>query len=302
MAAPIATYYTVYDWMIGELGLKGGVERDTYALLYSLANKQGNCKVGLRYMAGRTGYSERGIRKAISSLKDMGLVSTERELHHGANLYKIYEPASIIGRFFKEEISEEQSSAVLTRTEEQSSAEQRNKVPVTEEQSSGDTPYIYFDINSYNYFFIADGASAQKEKEDLLKEFFYVYGIYQPIEELLRFWDYHEQTGWVNARGQKIVKKKSAARYWTFQTGVRRQSDLAKEIINRLSVVIPEEKKIILIADLENLYREEDKLIMVVRSARIPELLETDENIVREFSKILFDVCGKGVSLEYKKL
>ena len=50
-------YYTVHDWMVRDLDLKGGAERDVYALLYSLADQSGVVKVTLRYLVERRGYS-----------------------------------------------------------------------------------------------------------------------------------------------------------------------------------------------------------------------------------------------------
>lgn len=295
-------YYTVYDWMVADCNLKGGAERDLYALLYSLADNTGIAKVSLGYLIERTGYSERGVIKAMQSLISQGWIMKARASHYGINEYGIVEPASIIGRFDKSKISAEQSAGDFKKTTEQSAVEQLNKVQVITEQSAVDSPYIYnFYNNIYNNFFITDDPSEKKEKEILLEEFFINFGLYQPMDEVMRFWEYHEQTGWKNGKGQKIVNKISASHFWKIdETTAHRQSDLARRILSNLIPKMSSEQRKCIIAETISVTKQENVVYFEFESSQPIDILENDKKVFGAFSSIMRAICGKGISVEYR--
>lgn len=114
-------YLTIQGWQINQLGLKGN-ELIIYAAIYGFTQAEGQWFTGSQqYLADWTNSTTRGIRKALTSLEEKGLLLIAK--NGKSNKYRAIRP----------EI-EEQSSANVT--EEQSSAKQRNKVPLIEEQSS----------------------------------------------------------------------------------------------------------------------------------------------------------------------
>lgn len=292
-------YYTVYDWMVQRL--QGGAERDIYALLYSLAYKVGVAKVSIGYLIERTGYSDKAVRTAIIRLIEAGWIMKARGSHYGINEYGIVEPASIIGRFDKSQISTVETTADIQKTAVETTAEQRQKLPLILEETTANTPYIYSFYNKiYNIFFITDDASEKKEKEVLLEEFFNMFGLYQPMDEVMRFWNYHEQTGWKNSKGQKIVNKKSAAQFWRIdEQTARRQSDLAKRILSRLLPAIPAEQRICIIAELENLQCNGNTVMWQFTTEQPIYIIEDNPNIMSVFTKIMRQTCGKDVQVIY---
>ena len=295
-------YYIVYDWMIQECRLKGGAERDVYALLYSLADKSGIAKVSLGYLIERTGYSDKSVRLAINSLIEKGWVMKARQDHYGINEYGICEPASIIGRFDKSGITEVKITADFEKTQVKTTAEQRQKLPLISEEITADTPYIYnFYNKTYNNFFITDDPSEKKEKEVLLEEFFNMFGLYQPMDEVMRFWNYHEQTGWKNGKGQKIVSKKSASHFWKIdETTARRQSDLARRILSNLISAMSSEQRKCIIAETISVTKEENKVIFQFESEKAMHILENDNKVYSAFCNIMRAICGKGISIGYR--
>ena len=298
-------YYTVYDWMVTDCNLKGGAERDVYALLYSLADNTGLAKVSLGYLIERTGYSERGVIKAMQSLISQGWIMKARASHYGINEYGIVEPSCIIGRFDKSKKTTEQSAVEIKKTTEQSAVEQLNKVQLITEQSAVDFPreqYIYFFYNKiYNNFFITDDPSEKKEKEVLLEEFFINFGLYQPMDEVMRFWNYHEQTGWKNGKGQKIVNKISASHFWKIdETTARRQSDLARRILSNLISAMSSEQRKCIIAETQSVTKEENKVIFHFETDKPIDILEKDKKVFGAFCSIMRAICGKEISVEYK--
>ena len=292
-------YYTVYDWMVADCNLKGGAERDLYALLYSLADNTGLAKVSLDYLIERTGYSDKAVRKAIIRLMEAGWIMKARNSHYGINEYGIIEPNSIIGRFGKGEISAVESTAVTTV---ESTADIWKKVPLILEESTADTPYIYnFYNNIYNNFFITDDPSEKKEKEVLLEEFFINLGLYQPMDEVMRFWEYHEQTGWKSGKGQKIVNKISASHFWKIdETTTRRQSDLARRILSNLIPKMSSEQRKCIIAETISVTKQENVVYFEFESSQPIDILENDKKVFGAFSSIMRATCGKGISVEYR--
>lgn len=124
-------YLTIQGWQINQLGLKGN-ELIIYAAIYGFTQAEGQWFTGSQqYLADWTNSTTRGVRKALASLEEKGLLLIAK--NGKSNKYRAIRP----------EI-EEQSSA--NETEEQSSAKQRNKVPLIEEQSS----YNNIDIDIEN--------------------------------------------------------------------------------------------------------------------------------------------------------
>ena len=124
-------YLTIQGWQINQLGLKGN-ELIIYAAIYGFTQAEGQWFTGSQqYLADWTNSTTRGVRKALTSLEEKGLLLIAK--NGKSNKYRAIRP----------EI-EEQSSANVT--EEQSSAKQRNKVPLIEEQSS----YNNIDIDIEN--------------------------------------------------------------------------------------------------------------------------------------------------------
>lgn len=299
---PKPLYYLVYDWMISELHLKGGAERDVYALLYSLADNTGVARVSLQYVIERVGYSDKSVRMAIQSLCKNGWMKKSRQDHYGINEYEIFEPAGIIGRFNKSRITAVKTTAENDKTQVKTTAEQRQNLPLILEETTADTPYIYNFYNKiYNNFFITDLQSEKKEKEILLEEFFIRFGLYQPMSEVIRFWEYHEQTGWKNGKGQKIVNKKSAAAFWTVsdESAHKKMSDLAFDILSRLVSVLSSEERKCIIAETKCVERQENTLYMFFETEKPVEIIENDKNLPK-FAKIVRSICGNEISVEYK--
>ncbi len=70
-------FLKTYKWMNA---LRGGAQRDVYALLYQLEHngkRKKALQVSIAFIAERLGYSERNIQYAISELKSQGLIETE---------------------------------------------------------------------------------------------------------------------------------------------------------------------------------------------------------------------------------
>jgi len=300
MLPPKPIYYTVHDWMVRDLSLKGGAERDVYALLYSLADRAGVAKVKQSYLIERLGYSEKTVRNAIQALMDKGWLMKARDNNYGVNEYGVVEPASIIGRFTPQLEQPVNITGDLAGTTVNITGEQRQNLPVISVKTTGDTPYYIFDNKIYNnFFYIPDVPSEKKEKEDLLKVFFSAFGVYQPMDEVMRFWAYHEQTGWRNGKGQRIVSKKAAASFWNISDAAHKQTELAKKVIGRLMPVIPEENKICFIAELNEIYQRENNLVMRVNTDQICKILEDNQVIANVLGMTLYKLCGTGSRLLY---
>lgn len=124
-------YLTIQGWQINQLGLKGN-ELIIYAAIYGFTQAEGQWFTGSQqYLADWTNSTTRGVRKALTSLEEKGLLLIAK--NGKSNKYRAIRP----------EIEEQSSANVI---EEQSSAKQRNKVPLIEEQSS----YNNIDIDIEN--------------------------------------------------------------------------------------------------------------------------------------------------------
>lgn len=118
------SFYVVQEFMVTDLKLKG-LEKEIFAIIWGFSMTDNQYFTGSqKYLAEWTASTTRGVRKALAALKEKGLLEErERITSKGKCMdYRAINPAL-----------EEQSSA---STEEQSSAEHRNKVPQLEEQSS----------------------------------------------------------------------------------------------------------------------------------------------------------------------
>ena len=142
-------YLTIQGWQINQLGLKGN-ELIIYAAIYGFTQAEGQWFTGSQqYLADWTNSTTRGVRKALTSLEEKGLLLIAK--NGKSNKYRAIRPE--IEEQSSANVTEEQSSANVTEeqssanvTEEQSSAKQRNKVPLIEEQSS----YNNIDIDIEN--------------------------------------------------------------------------------------------------------------------------------------------------------
>lgn len=281
-------YYTVYDWMVQRL--QGGAERDVYALLYSLAGGTGkSARVGVKYIAERTGYGERAIMIAIQRLTACGMVTKSRDNSIGCNVYVIAGAKSA------------GAGAKSAGAGEKSAGGQVQKVQVVGAKSAGGSPYIYNYNNIYNNFFYNENADEpqKKEKEELLFMFFLELGIYQPMEEVMRFWQYHEQTGW-RRNGQKIVSKQAAARFWTVAETTKRMGEKAKAILTRLFDVLGHEQRKCICAELKSLTMQSNSIIAEFETEQPIHVLEDDETTLAAFAKIVRSVCGENTQVNYK--
>ena len=258
----------------------------------------------LRYLVERTGYSEKSLRLAISSLMQKGWLMKARPCHYGVNEYGIVEPNSIVGRFGSAEKTVEKITADLGETAVNITGENWKKLPLISEEITadlGETPYYIFDNNIYNNFFIPAVPEEKKEKEILLKEFFLDFGIYQPMDEVMSFWHYHEQTGWRNGKGQRIVNKQSAAKFWKISDAARRQQDWSKRFLGRMIPLLKDEERLCVIAELENMYREQENVVMKIQSDKIYKTIESNVSLHGKLARIMYDVCGAGTKLVYCK-
>ena len=132
------SFYCVQSFMVKDLKLKG-LEKEIYAIIYGFSMTDNQYFTGSQqYLAEWTSSTTRGVRKALTALKEKGLLE-ERERITSKGKYIDY--MAIDPRL------EEQSSA---RGEEQSSAGVRNKVPQLEEQSSAGGAELSSDHNIDN--------------------------------------------------------------------------------------------------------------------------------------------------------
>ena len=168
------------------------------------------------------------------------------------------------------------------------------------EEITANAPYIYFDNKIYNNFFITDDPSEKKEKEVLLEEFFITFGIFQPMDEVIRFWNYHAQTEWRNVKGQRIANKKAAAQFWRIDEQCLRQSELARKIITRIYPVIPSEQNLCFIDELMNIIQEQNNVTFICKSVRLMDMIENNPKVINALSHILKGICGNDVHLMYK--
>ena len=274
-------YYTVYDWMVQRL--QGGAERDVYAFLYSLAGGTGkSARVGVKYIAERTGYGERAIMIAIQRLTACGMVTKSRDNSIGCNVYVI-------------------AGVKNAGAGVKNAGGQVQNVQVVGAKNAGGSPYIYNYNNIYNNFFYNENADEpqKKEKEELLLMFFLELGIYQPMDEVMRFWQYHEQTGW-RRNGQKIVSKQAAARFWTVAETTKRMGEKAKAILTRLFDILGREQRKCICAELKSLTMQSNRLIAEFETEQPIHVLEDDETTLAAFAKIVRSVCGENTQVNYK--
>ena len=74
-------YYQISGWMVNPDKLNlSGLELSVYAIIFGFSQARDNCyHNGTNYLAEFTGASDRGIRKAIKSLMDKGLLIERKE-------------------------------------------------------------------------------------------------------------------------------------------------------------------------------------------------------------------------------
>lgn len=116
------------------------------------------------------------------------------------------------------------------------------------------------------------------------------------MDEVMRFWEYHEQTGRMS-NGQKIVSKKSASHFWKIdEQTARRQSDEAHKLISRIYSALPEHKRPCLIAELINIQFSNGEVKFIIETE---QLFQTIESEIDKVSAILRSAYGDNVSLLY---
>ena len=87
------TFFIIYDSFVNGLRLSG-LQMNVYALLYSFCTQgQGSFSGSIPYLARRTGASVNGVRKALSSLTNKGLIEKYRN-DNGFPSYRIVESAN----------------------------------------------------------------------------------------------------------------------------------------------------------------------------------------------------------------
>ena len=124
--------------------------------------------------------------------------------------------------------------------------------------------------------------SLTPEKEKFLVcGMFFARGAIKPAEELQRFWSYYESLGWRNNKGAQIVRKSSAARMWSLQSGVTEKA-LAPRLAWYQEISACECTDIRVFDNLVNLVADGDTLHIYARS-------------VREFAQICENQCLAGV-------
>lgn len=111
------TFYIVHDWMVENLKLTGS-RLAVYAIIYSFSQNGGWFQGTASYLCRRSGLTERGVRKALKSLRDDGYIEKKERSHNGHTYidYRSLYPGT--------KFTHEQSSPM-------------NKVPGVGEQSSG---------------------------------------------------------------------------------------------------------------------------------------------------------------------
>lgn len=122
--------------------------------------------------------------------------------------------------------------------------------------------------------------TAEREKF-LVCGMFFARGAIKPAEELQRFWSYYESLGWKNNKGAQIVRKSSAARMWSLQSGVTEQ-DLAPRLAWYQEISSCECTDVRVFDNLVSLVTDGDTLHICARS-------------VREFAQICENQCLAGV-------
>lgn len=124
--------------------------------------------------------------------------------------------------------------------------------------------------------------SLTPEKEKFLVcGLFYARGSIKPAEELQKFWSYYESLGWKNNKGAQIVRKSSAARMWSLQSGVT-ENALAPRLAWYQEISSCECTDIRVFDNLVNLVVDGDTLHIYARS-------------VKEFARICESQCLAGV-------
>lgn len=124
--------------------------------------------------------------------------------------------------------------------------------------------------------------SLTPEKEKFLVcGLFFARGAIKPAEELQRFWSYYESLGWRNNKGAQIVRKTSAARMWSLQSGVTEKA-LAPRVVWYQEISECECSDIRVFDYLVNIEPEGDTLHIYARN-------------VKEFAQICESKCLAGV-------
>ena len=82
-------YFTVQDWMVKELKLKGA-ERDVFAIVYGISQDgESDYHGSLQYISDLTGYSRNSVCTALNSLTDKELL-IKVEVERNGNVQIIY--------------------------------------------------------------------------------------------------------------------------------------------------------------------------------------------------------------------
>lgn len=124
--------------------------------------------------------------------------------------------------------------------------------------------------------------SLTPEKEKfLICGLFYARGAIKPAEELQKFWSYYESLGWKNNKGAQIVRKSSAARMWSLQSGMT-ENALAPRLAWYQEISSCACTDVRVFDNLVNLVVDGDTLHIYARS-------------VREFAQICETQCLAGV-------
>ena len=68
------TYIKHYEWMNV---IKGGAQRDVYAVLYAFGGSKGGACLTIKFIAQKAGYNERQAQRALVELRSEGLLEVE---------------------------------------------------------------------------------------------------------------------------------------------------------------------------------------------------------------------------------
>ena len=218
-------FYKVHWFMTHELDLKG-VEKDVYAIIYGFQDTYSQNFCGsAAYIAKWINATDRGVKKAIQSLKDKGLLLVIKK-SATRNEYRALRPDIADGEFCSpklgntvHQIREHSSPTQKNTIREHSSPKLGNTVHQIRELSS---PNNINKINKINNIYSRGKKSAKPTTKHKIEEPF----IKPTIEEIqsyadekglkldvYEFYDHYETVGWMCGRAP-MKDWKAAVRIW----------------------------------------------------------------------------------------
>ena len=140
-------YYQITGWMVNPDKLNlSGLELQVYAIIFGFSQARDNCyHNGTNYLAEFTGATDRGVRKAIKSLINKGLLIERKES------YQKYSYIAVVPDFdeyssaqSKKEKNDELSSADGELSSTHNNIYNNNNYIYTDNQTNKSSPFLSF--------------------------------------------------------------------------------------------------------------------------------------------------------------